>query len=316
MNDKGILVIGELNIDLILNSIQGFPAIGEEILANEFNVTMGSSSAIFASNISILGVDTTFCGMVGRDSFGQFICEELRRKNVNTTHIVESERYKTGITVVLNYDQNRANVTYCGAMEMFNKTNVPVHRFADFKHLHISSYFLQKGIQKEIPNLFKLAKDNGLSTSLDIQWDPENKWKFPYQDCLPYVDVFLPNENELLMLSGKPTIGEALMLVGEFGNKIVVKQGVKGSTCYESGRREFCPAFVNDHFVDAIGAGDSFNAGFILKYLSGESVKESLRYGNLIGAISTTASGGTTAFESLASFQQARQLFDLTILQS
>ncbi|MEO6290084.1 MAG: carbohydrate kinase family protein, partial [Ginsengibacter sp.] len=64
MNKKKILVVGELNIDIILDDINGIPVIGHEILADKMNITLGSSSAIFASNIATLGVDTSFCGIV------------------------------------------------------------------------------------------------------------------------------------------------------------------------------------------------------------------------------------------------------------
>ena len=77
VKDKNILVVGELNIDLILNNIKGFPALGQEILADEMNLVLGSSSAIFAANISALGIGVSFSGMVGKDTFGQFIIKEL-----------------------------------------------------------------------------------------------------------------------------------------------------------------------------------------------------------------------------------------------
>ncbi len=122
---RDILVIGELNIDIILDKINGFPLVGTEIIADSMNITVGSSSAIFASNIATLGVSTAFCGMVGRDSFGKFILSELISKNVDTSFIIESEEYHTGATIVLNYSQDRANITNCGAMEAFSAANIP-----------------------------------------------------------------------------------------------------------------------------------------------------------------------------------------------
>lgn len=314
MKDKNIIVIGELNVDIILNYIKGLPAIGEEILAEDMNVTLGSSSAIFASNIASLGVNTSFCGAVGDDSFGKFILDELKRKNVDTTYVTTSREYKTGATIVLNYEQNRANVTYCGAMESVSKKDVPVEALSQFNHLHISSYFLQKGLQPDIPYLFKIAKEKGLTTSLDIQWDPDNQWSFPYEVCLPYVDVFLPNESELLLLSRKKTLPEALEKVGEHAQKIIVKCGTEGALCYEKGTVTASQPFLHEHFVDAIGAGDSFNAGFISKYLNGCHLEECLQFANLAGAVNTTASGGTTVFDTPQSFKQkAKELFNIAI---
>ncbi len=312
MNNKEVLVIGELNVDILLNDIHGFPVIGQEILADNLALTLGSSSAIFAANLSSLGVKTSFCGMVGADMLGKFILNELNNKHVNTSLVIESSAYQTGLTVLLNYQQDRANVTYCGAMEHFSIKDVPINKFSQFKHLHLSSYFLQKALQKDIVQLFKTAHDAGLSTSLDIQWDPADEWKFPFEECLPYVDFFLPNEAEILSLTGTEQLDEAFHILDAFANTIVVKRGVNGAVAYQKGSYTHAIPYLHSYFVDAIGAGDSFNAGFISSFLQGKPLHENLLFGNLAGAINTTASGGTGAFSDFSSFlKKAKTVFNI-----
>jgi len=68
-----VIVVGELNVDLILNSIDSFPEMGKEKIAKNMNLTLGSSSAIFASNLSSLGAQVGFIGKIGNDAFGFFI---------------------------------------------------------------------------------------------------------------------------------------------------------------------------------------------------------------------------------------------------
>ena len=314
MKKKNILVVGELNIDIIADHINGFPLVGLEILADKMNITLGSSSAIFASNIATLDVHTSFCGVVGKDLFGEFILDELKNKNVDTSYIFQSAKFKTGATIVLNYAQDRANITYCGSMDALDINCIPVAEFHKFDHLHFSSYFLQKGMKADIVNLFRTAKERGLTTSLDIQWDPHNKWDFPYKNCLPFVDVFLPNESEILMLSGESELNKAVEKIREFANLIVVKLGINGALAFEKGTAISSPSFLHNHFIDAIGAGDSFNAGFISKYLLHCPLEESLHFANLAGAINTTASGGIAAFESQQSFKRkVKQLFNISL---
>lgn len=314
MTRKGVLVIGELNVDILLNKIKGFPVIGQEILADEMTFALGSSSAIFAANLASLGIDTSFCGIVGKDFFGKFILSELSQKQVDTNLVAEAVQYKTGLTMILNYQQDRANVTHCGAMKHFCLTDVPTDQFSQFKHLHLSSYFLQKGMQKDIIQLFKTAQDKGLSTSLDIQWDPDNKWDFPYEECLPYIDFFLPNEAEILALTHTSQLSDAFNILDDFANTIVVKRGVNGAVAYYKGDCTHAKPYLHPHFVDAIGAGDSFNAGFIRSFLNGKSLPESLLFGNLAGSINTMASGGTGAFSDLSSFREkAKTFFNIEI---
>jgi sugar/nucleoside kinase (ribokinase family) len=168
------------------------------------------------------------------------------------------------------------------------------------KHLHFSSYFLQPGFKNQLDILFKMAKDAGLTTSLDMQWDPAEKWDFDFKKILPYVDIFLPNEAELLYLTGKDSIDKALQSLTGYANIILVKQGKQGSLlCYDN-KIVHRKSFPNDKAVDAIGAGDSFNAGFVYKFIQGLVPEDCQVFGNLIGAISTTGPGGTTAFLNYA----------------
>ena len=183
-----------------------------------------------------------------------------------------------------------------------------------FNHLHFSSYFLQRGIRPYITQLFKAAKNSGLTTSLDLQWDPANNWEFPYKDCLPYVDVFLPNEKELLALANEENLDVAQKKIGKYASLIITKKGKEGSVAYAGGNALHASPFLQSEFVDAIGAGDSFNAGFISKYIRGGTIEECLRLGNLAGAVNTTSVGGTSAFESREAFEKkVKSLFNIEL---
>jgi sugar/nucleoside kinase (ribokinase family) len=291
-----VLVVGELNVDLILNSIDSFPEMGKEKLAKKMDLTLGSSSAIFASNLSSLGSKVSFVGKIGDDQFGVLVNESLANKGVNTNYLIRSKEWNTGATIVLNFDEDRAMVTYPGAMEHLTNRDIPDEALRLSKHLHFSSYFLQPGMQSGIVDLFKKAKEFGLTTSLDIQWDPNEKWDFDYKKVLPFVDVFLPNEQELLFLTKEKSIDDAVKKLSNVANHLAVKLGSKGSLLVTDGKSIFKESYLNKNVVDAIGAGDSFNAGFIFKFINGSSLEECQNFGNLTGAINTTAAGGTTAF--------------------
>jgi sugar/nucleoside kinase (ribokinase family) len=291
-----ILVVGELNVDLLLNKIQAFPQMGKEMIADEMELCLGSSSAIMAANSAAMGVDTTFCGVVGDDYFGDFILSELERKSVNKRYVTRIAGQKTGCTLILNYGQDRANVTYQGAMNALTYNHLPFENLADYQHLHISSLFLQNGLLNDIEQILIKARSIGLTTSLDLQWDPSERWEFDYARCLPYVNVFMPNESELLALTKANTISDGVEKIRPYMNTFALKMGTKGSMGINGDEQLTVPAFEVPHFVDAIGAGDSFNAGFIQKYISGAPLEECLREGNLMGALNTTAAGGTGAF--------------------
>jgi sugar/nucleoside kinase (ribokinase family) len=305
-----VLVVGELNVDLILDRMATLPEMGQEILARQMTLTLGSSSAIFASNLRCLGPSVAFLGKVGADLFGHFVGERLRIGRVDTSHVLVDEERSTGATVVLNRGEDRAMVTYPGAMEDLTLEDLTPERLASARHLHFSSVFLQPGLRRSAAALFRRAKEAGMTTSFDPQWDPAGTWDLDLGEILPHVDVFLPNEAEILRLTGKSDVSSALAALGQRARVVAVKQGSRGATVAASGEIVSRPAFLNRQVVDAIGAGDSFDAGFVSRFIQGDSLLRCLSFGNLMGAVSTTAAGGTGAFASLAGVMSiARERF-------
>lgn len=294
-----VLVAGELNVDIILNDINMFPVMGKEVLADKMTITLGSSSAIFASNLSVLGTEVAFAGTLARDHFGGQILSSLQAKGVHTEPIVFTTERSTGATIALSFQEDRAMVTYPGAMTLFSIADIPEVLLRQSKHLHVSSIFLSTGLRKDLVKLFRQAKSLGLTTSIDPQWDPEERWDIDFKSLLPHVDVFIPNENELRALTGKATIADAVDQLKPFANILIVKSGRDGAFLYHGDVSIHQPAFLNDKVVDSIGAGDSFGAGFVHRFIQGKSLKECLEFGAVTGAISTTRAGGTTAFDSL-----------------
>jgi sugar/nucleoside kinase (ribokinase family) len=299
MKKYDALVIGELNVDLILNDIAAFPKLNTEILARDMQLLLGSSSAIFACNLSILGPRVAFLGKIGNDDFGRLITDTLDRKGVSTEYIIRSSEYGTGATIVLNYGEDRAMVTHPGAMEQLKIEDIDRKILHHCRHIHISSVFLQTGILEKIPEILGLAKELEITTSLDPQWDPSEKWDLDLKEWLPLIDVFLPNIQELLALTRQKNVHQALDSVKDYAHTIAVKMGGNGSIGYLNGEILEKKPYLNDRVVDAIGAGDSFNAGFIYKFLQKKDLNECLEFGNLAGAINTTSAGGTTSFESI-----------------
>lgn len=296
MKNFDVVVVGELNVDLIMNNMTSIPEEGKEILADEMTLTLGSSSAICASNLSMLGSRVAFIGKMGKDLLGDFVLGELASRNVDTTMVKQSPDLKTGATVVLNYGEDRANITHQGAMNFLTAEDIELERLTEAKHLHFSSFFLQPQMQDHVSVLFRVAKGAGMTTSFDPQWDPLEKWDINLAEILPYTDVFFPNESELLKITNTESLEAAIEAIKLMVNIMVVKRGAKGSVMVANGETRELPAFLNKKVVDAIGAGDSFNAGFIHKYIRNERIEACQEFANLTGAISTQAAGGTAAF--------------------
>jgi sugar/nucleoside kinase (ribokinase family) len=294
-----VVVVGELNVDIILNEIDSLPVVGKEIMAGSMSVTLGSSSAIFASNLSSLGCRVAFIGKIGKDNFAGVVLSSLEEKNVDTSHIIKSEFLSTGATIVLNYNQDRANITYPGAMNELRLEDIDFEFLSAARHMHFANCFMQPGIRNDLPVLFRKAKSLGLTTSLDTQWDPEEKWDLPLEDLLPNVDIFLPNMEEFKFLSGSSTVEEGIEKLKHYSHYIIIKNGSEGALGWNGRDIVVQPAFKNDRVIDCIGAGDSFDAGFIMDFVQNFPMEKCLETGALTGAINTTRAGGTGAFPDL-----------------
>ncbi|MDR8391562.1 carbohydrate kinase family protein [Aliifodinibius sp. S!AR15-10] len=295
-----LLVVGELNMDLILDEVESFPELEKEKIAGDMNLTLGSSSAIFASNIARLGARTGFCGLVGDDDFGTQIINQLQDFGIETLFVKQDPQQKTGLTAIIRLGNERAMITFPGAMASFSASDIPERVCREARHLHISSIFLQPGIRQDLQKIVNRAKSNGMTVSIDPQWDPKEQWNIDLDKLLHHIDFFLPNEAEFLQLAATETVEQGLKkFYKETSATIVVKCGTEGAAFIEDNKVQTIPAFINNDPVDAIGAGDSFNAGFIFRFLQGYPLEECVTFGNLTGSISTTQAGGTAAITSL-----------------
>ncbi len=295
MKQLDVVVVGELNVDLILDRIQGWPEIGKEKIADAMTLTLGSSSAIFASNLSALGARVGFIGKLGEDAFGDLVISSLQRRGVAVERIIVQKNIGTGATVVINDARDRAMLTYKGAMDDLRLADIDWDYAQTARHLHLSSYFLQSGIKPDCARLFERAQALGLSTSLDTNWDPEEKWDRALFEVLSHVDVFLPNEEEALRISRCATNEAALELLAQHTKMVAIKLGKNGSLAKQGSAIMKTKGFEVKP-VDAVGAGDSFDAGFVFKWLRGGDLRQCLEFGNMCGALSVTQAGGTAAF--------------------
>jgi sugar/nucleoside kinase (ribokinase family) len=291
-----VCVVGELNLDLILYGLPENPLPDHEHLASNMALTLGSSSAIFAHNLSVLGTQVGFISKIGNDPLGKIAAERLSAAGVDISRMKQGTGgTTTGLTVTLPHAQHRFMFTYPGTMFEMQYSDVDVDYVLSARHFHLSSFYLHRALRPQIVNLFRQAKQAGLTTSLDTNDDPENQWARDLHEVLRYVDVFLPNDREARKIAGTDDFSQALNFLAEFAKIVVVKRGSSAAIC-RSGKEQWSAVPPAVQVVDDIGAGDTFNAGFIHAYLQGGRLEDCLAFANIAAAYSVTKPGGTEAF--------------------
>ncbi len=290
-----VAIVGELNLDLILEGLPRDLPEERELLASDFTMTLGSSSAILAHNLALLGTSVSFSSLVGPDPLGALCRQWLREAGVQTDQIRcaptgNKTGVKTGVTLILPLTDTRRILTYPGAMFEMGIDDLDTAYLASAQHFHLPSFFLHRKLASHIPGLFGAMKRSGLTTSLDTNDDPQDQWAGGLEDVFPKLDVLLCNERELMKIAREGDVDTAAERISAAVPILIVKRGSRGSSAFANGRRIDVPA-IPVQVQDTVGAGDTFNAGFLHRWLRGSSLDESLAFGNLAAALSTTPRG-------------------------
>jgi sugar/nucleoside kinase (ribokinase family) len=304
-----LLVLGDVNPDLVLFSPSLEPAFGQaETLVDDAELVIGGSGGIMACGAARLGLRTALSGIVGDDVFGAFMRRALEQRGVDVSGVVVDPALRTGLTVVLAREGDRAILTHAGAVEDLRAELVDSGLLAAARHVHLASWFLQTALRPGAAEMFARARRAGATTSLDPNWDPSGDWDHGLSDLLGELDVLLPNVEEVQRIAGVSGVEAAARALAERGPTVVVKLGAEGALAVAAGGGApvRCPA-AGVAARDTVGAGDSFDAGFLCGSLAGETLERSLALACAGGSLSTRAAGGTAAQPTL---EEARALVD------
>lgn len=306
-----LLIVGESNVDILVTG-DTVPVFGQaEKLVDGITVTGGGSAAIAAAAASRLGLRVLYASVVGDDLFGRYMLEVMQAAGVDVSHVVIDPHVATGATIhLLSDDGDRAMLTYLGSIAHITPDLIDPGWYDAARHLHLVSPFLLSGVFPSMQAMAETAHRHGMTVSLDTNWDPAELWELG--SLLEHVDILTPNQTELRALTGHTDLDAAIDAIVSRVPVLAVKQGVSGATGAQSTQRVHVPAFQVEA-VDATGAGDTFDAGFLAAWLCGGTLTQSLLVGAAAAALGTTAYGGFdaqpdwTAVLSLISAQAPQQ---------
>ncbi len=294
-----VVVLGDANPDLVLSGGDVEPSFGQaEHLVEDARLTVGGSGAILACAAAKLGLRVAFCGVVGDDLFGRYMREEIEDRGVDPRGVIVDPQRPTGLTVVLSKPTDRAMLTMPGTIGALRVDMVDPGLLADTRHVHVSSYFLQRELTPGLPALFGRLRASGVTTSVDPNWDPSGSWDSGVLDLLDVTDVFLPNEMEATRIARISDVREAIHRLRAHARFVVVKAGRAGAVAGGDGGYVRARPIETD-VVDTTGAGDAFDAGFLAAWLAGGSLEDAVAIANACGGISTRAAGGVDGLASM-----------------
>jgi len=165
--------------------------------------------------------------MIGDAALGEICLTRLARSGADVSGVRRLAGRQTGLTVVLPQPHERFILTYLGVIAEMRFEDLDLTQVLNARHFHLSSLFLQRALRPRVGELFKLAKA-GISTSLDTNDDPEDRWEEDVLGVLPWVDVLLPNQYEACRLARHDEPADAAAILGERVPLVIMKRGERG----------------------------------------------------------------------------------------
>lgn len=278
-----IVAIGDVNVDLIA-SVEDLPKRGRQVITNDFQIHGGGCAANFAFACAKLGAEVKLFGKVGDDLFGRYVLAMLENNGVDVSNVLLSDE-KTGATVAIVQGAERSFITYRGTNATFSISDMNFEELrADLAHL--SSFFLLEALQRDYGEIVSSVDS---LVSFDPGWDPfgwhPEKLR-QLRGILPNIDIFFPNLDEARRITGKRGPQQLIAELLDLGVKtIALKMGKKGSMVSD-GKTTTRVAAFDVNAVDTTGAGDVFDAGFVVAYLSGKDLSECAMFANATAALS------------------------------
>jgi sugar/nucleoside kinase (ribokinase family) len=297
-----LMVVGDCNPDVLVLGGDVTPEFGQqEKLVDQMSLMIGGSATITAVAGARLGLRVALVAAVGDDAAGHFMLSQLAAEGVDVTAVAIRADAATGMTVALSRGEDRAILTATGAVASLTAQDVPEALMAGARHLHVSSYFLvERSLGPGLAALLRQARAAGVTTSVDTNWDPSERWGgSQLRAVLAQAGLLVPNEAEALRISGTQSLPEAAAALTATGSRLVVKRGSRGALCVEGGE-QYNVGLPPVEPVDTTGAGDCFNAGLITGLLRGLALPQAAAIGCAVGAASTQAAGGTGSSVDLA----------------
>lgn len=271
------------------------PRFGQvEQLVEGYALGIGGSANIFACQAAKLGLRVGLIGVVGEDPFGRILLDLLRAEGPDLSGLRVDAAVPTGLGLHLTEPDDRAILTVVGTIDATDPADLPAAPERLCRHWHLASFFLLTRLRPAWPDFLRRARAAGVTVSLDTNWDPAERWD-GVREILPLCDLFLPNEEELRAISGQADAAEGARALSRLGPVVAVKRGAAGALVARGGEvvAEAPAEPLRGAVVDAVGAGDSFDAGFLWGWLDGRPLDLCLRRAQACAAATLLAAGGT-----------------------
>lgn len=297
-----LVVFGEFFSDLIFYRLTRRPRFGEESKTESFLIAPGGGLATTAIAASRLGTVTGIVTRVGADSESLPTWNQMMQEKLDISACEYRSDLPTALTVCVAYKTDRMMVTYepinRNLEDLLDRRAVQ-HKLERARHVHLACALRHPARWQPI---LRQLRQRGITLSADFGWNPDISAN-QLASIIRYCDFIFPNEHEARAITAARTTLGALEKLQEWVRVPVIKLGERGALLMAEGRVYRQPALPLP-LVDATGAGDAFNGGFLHAFLHGMGWDDCLRAGNICGSMVGTQAGGSQGLPGPQEYKQ------------
>jgi len=276
-----MISFGMIFLELVFGQLDRLPGPGEEVFTDEFAISAGGAITS-ATAAAAAGAKAGVCTRLGEDLGSQLVTEHCAAAGIDLSTSVHVVRPTSGITVVLNFAGDRGFVSHVPPVPETERCGVD--RWIDVLHSERPAWcYLHAG--HGVPRFLREARELGCKIMLDISLGDEREGEVIF-DCIKLADVFVPNTDELLRLTGAETIEQAMAAAAAWGTQLVVTRGASGALVShpDGSFTEVTDGVREVQVKDLTGAGDNFAGALIAALHAGASVTDAVVEANAAGS--------------------------------
>ncbi len=271
-------------------------------------VLPGGDAANVSQVMARLGIKTALATKIGNDAFAHIVYKIVKQSGVNMRCVSMDASLKTSISVVLvNKQGDRSFLFLPGSIQELKLEDINPAAVRQARHVNLGSFFAHPYLDKSgARELFKMAKENGATTSADVTHDSYGTGFDGIRSSLEYLDYFIPSYTEGKYLTGESDperIADVIIREAKSDITVVIKMGEDGCFYKSRGRCGRIPCYKTKA-VDTTGAGDNFVAGFLTGLINGWELEEGLEFANAVAGFSVQRLGATSPDMSMKNVRE------------
>ncbi len=273
------LCTGILFADVGCHPIDHLPVPGELVATERVELSLGGCASNVALNLARLEVPVGLCGCVGDEAFSDYVIRSLDHPLIDTTGVRRIANQGPGSTLIINVQgEDRRFISTTGANAEFKITDIPNSWLEEAHVLYLGGYLMMPLLEgPETGEYFKKFRAHGGKVILDVVLYGNRPYWDVVKPLLPYVDYFMPNNDEARVISGlSDPVDQAKYFMDSGASVSVITCGEKGSIYY-SEKDKFRTGIFSVEFIGGTGSGDAFAAGFASAILENDSPQNTMK---------------------------------------